>query len=232
MAKTTHAAPETEAPPIPSFEPKATVSSNGEAPPLLEIPPPDAKVKVSKYARFMASEQVLASTEETSHTCAYGPPPKTAFVRAHPDRSLRIPLLTVVHEVGTKKVHYLLDDALQADSDLEGMTKLVLAVPYITHHQPPKLGIWPISIEHDKNPWIQGALNIIDQITIKWLRMVPIPKRSEYVTKPSTAEFPEPDWSKVPPVIDTWLDMAFGQADWITPENWTDHPLRKLLREG
>jgi hypothetical protein len=57
-------------------------------------------------------------------------------------------------------------------------------------------------------------------------------KRSEYVTKPPGVEFPEPDWSKVPATIDAWLDMAFSQSDWITPENWADHSLRKLLREG
>jgi hypothetical protein len=196
-----------------------------------EIPTPDAKAKVSKYARFMASEQVMAASGETSHTCAYGPPTRTAFVRAHPDKSMRITLLTVVHEVGTKKASYLLDDALQTDPDFEGMTKLVMVVPYVTHHQPPKLGLWPVSID-SRNSWSQGALNIVDQIGFKWLRVVPVVKRSEYVTKPSAVEFPEPDWSKVPATIDEWLDLAFSPSDWITPDNWPDHPLRKLLREG
>jgi hypothetical protein len=54
--------------------------ANGEGNGAADIPAPDAKQKVSKYARFVATEQVTAAATEVSHTCAYGPPPKTAFV--------------------------------------------------------------------------------------------------------------------------------------------------------
>jgi hypothetical protein len=220
----------TAPPPEIDIEPAPSQSdANGSAPP--EIPPADAKAKVSKYARFMASEQVLAASEETAHTCLYGPPPRTSFVRVHPDKSMRITLMTVVHEVGTKKQSYLLHEALQADPELEGMTKMVMVVPYITHHHPAKLGIWPISIEN-RNSWGQSAFNIVDLLEFKWLRVTPVVRRSEYVTKPCAVTFPEPDWSKHPPLIDGWLDLAFGPTDWLTPENWTDHPFRKFLREG
>jgi hypothetical protein len=179
--------PEDEAAKVPP-EPAAT-NGNGVGDGAVDIPEPDAKKTVSKYARFKATEQVKAATEEASHTCAYGPPPRTAFARAHPDKSLRIGLLTVVHEVGTKKTSYLLDDSLQTDPELEGMVKLVMLVPWVTHHQPHKLGIWPISIENERNPWIQSALTIVDAITLKWLRVIPVVKRSEYVTKPDVVGY-------------------------------------------
>jgi DNA N-6-adenine-methyltransferase (Dam) len=70
-----------------------------------------------------------------------GPPPKTSYVRTHPDPSFRQILHVLVHEAGGNKKTYLLDPALRNDPDLEGLTKIVEAVPYITHHRPPKMGL-------------------------------------------------------------------------------------------
>ena len=117
----------------------------------------------------------------------------------------------LVHEVGSKKKTYLIDPGLQTDPDLEGLTKIVMVVPYVTHHKPAKLGLWLISIEHENNPWIQSALNIIEVIKQSWLKVIPVTARGEYITRPPSVPFGEPNWADTPREIDGWLDLAFQE---------------------
>ena len=205
---------------------------NGLDDDITQIPPQDAPSNLSKYARFVASEEIVATKQAKAHACMLGPPPKNSFVRAHPNKALRLNLHILVHEVGNKKKTYLIDPGLQTDPDLEGLTKIVMVVPYITHHKPAKLGLWLISIEHENNPWIQSALNIIEVIEHSWLKVIPVTARGEYITRPPSVPFGEPNWTDTPCDIDGWLDLAFQETDWLTPENWMDHPVRKALRTG
>ena len=215
----------------PPLEPEAA-KGNGLAGDITEIPPSDAPRNLSKYARFVASEEVVAAKQAKAHACMLCPPPKNSYARTHPDNTLRLNLHVLVHEVGNKKKTYLIDPGLQTDPDLEGLTKIVMVVPYVTHHKPPKLGLWPVSIEHENNPWIQSALNIVEALKQQWLKVIPVTARGEYITRPPSVLFGEPNWGGMPGNIDGWLDLAFQETDWLTPDNWTDHPVRKALRTG
>ena len=197
-----------------------------------EIPAPDAPNNLGKYARFVASEEVVSSRQAKAHACMLSPPPKNSFARVHPDNNLRLNLHVLVHEVGNKKKLYLIDPGLQADPDLEGLTKIIMVAPFVTHHKPPKLGLWPVSIEHENNPWIQSALNIIAELQQSWLKVIPVTARGEYITRPPAAHFGEPKWEDTPGHITGWLDLAFQETDWLTPDNWEAHPVRKALRTG
>jgi hypothetical protein len=216
--------------------PKATVKTNSGLAAVetngAMIPPPDAPVVLSKYARFAATEATLASTRETTHVCTWGTPPKNSFIRTHPNPAFRVNLHVLTHEVGNKKKAYLLDPILLSDPDLEGLTKIVQLVPFVTHHRPPKLGLWPIAIEHENNPWIKGALNISVQAKSRWLKVVPVTARGEYITREPPLTFHEPEWDRTPPTIDGWIDLAVQETDWLTPENWEEHAIRKAIREG
>jgi hypothetical protein len=94
-------APAKDAPKAPPLEPEIEVDGNGldgtARPP--EIPPPDAPKKVSKYARFAATEAIVAAAQEQTHNCLWGSPPKTSYVRAYPDPTFCRDLHVLVHEV-------------------------------------------------------------------------------------------------------------------------------------
>ena len=137
-----------------------------------------------------------------------------------------------MHEVGSKKKTYLVHPGLKDDPDLHGYVMVKKAVPYVTHHKPAKKGLWPISVEHSDNTWVRSALNIVEDTAIEWLKVIPMPTLGEYVTRSPSVVFPEPNWAALPPSIFEWLDAAFPEADWLTPDNWADHPVRKALREG
>jgi hypothetical protein len=218
-------------------EPEIEIKGNGLEEGLTIIPPPDAPKKVSKYARFAATEAIVAAAQEQTHNCLWGSPPKTSYVQAHPDPTFCRDLHVLVHEVNGNKKTYLLDPGLLHDPDLEGLTKIVRVVPYITHHKPPKLGLWPLSIEHESNPWVRCAINVIPKIRNEWLKVVSIKARGEYITKKPPVPLDPPDWSRVPDDLDEWLDLVFSEGDWLTTDNWNpreaeEHPVRKAIREG
>jgi hypothetical protein len=137
-----------------------------------------------------------------------------------------------VHEIGSTKKTYLIDPDLLDDPDLEGLTKIIMAVPYATHHNPHKLGLWLVSIGQEGNPWVQSSLNIIEELTRNWLKVIAVKERGEYITRPPAIRFGEPKWESTPATIAGWLDLAFQETDWLTPDNWDEHPLRKALRTG
>jgi hypothetical protein len=152
-----------------------------------DIPPPDAPRKLSKYARFAASEETVAAQQGEVHACMLGSPPKNSFVRVPPDRNLCMDLHVLVHEVGSKRKTYLIDPALLSDPDLEGLVRIQKVVPYITHHTPPKLGLWPISVEQEGNTWIRSALHIVEVLRKEWKKV--IPSRSVASTSPDPRQF-------------------------------------------
>ena len=57
---------------------------NGLAGDITEVPPSDAPSNLSKYARFVASEEIVAAKQAKAHACMLCPPPKNSFARAHP----------------------------------------------------------------------------------------------------------------------------------------------------
>jgi hypothetical protein len=193
------------------------------------IPSPDAPRDLSKYARFVVPDEELAATPVKSHTCTWGTPPKAAFIRVHPDQSMRWNLRVFTDEAGSKRKTYLVDPRMRENYRLQGLLKTVKIFPYVTHHLPPKLGLWPVSIGHAENTWVRSACRIALELEREWLMVIPDIDRGEYLTKPPEAVFPDPDWGSLPGDIAEWLDLAFTEADWITPENWADHPVHKKL---
>jgi hypothetical protein len=64
------------------------------------------------------------------------------------------------------------------------------------------------------------------------MKVVPVKVRGEYVTKDPPLVFHEPEWDRLPDNIDGWLDLAFQESDWLTPDNWASSEVRKSIREG
>ena len=81
MATTTRAT--VTEPKTPPPEPEVVAGpGNGLDEDITKIPPPDAPSNLSKYARFVASEEIVATKQAKAHACMLGPPPKNSFVRA------------------------------------------------------------------------------------------------------------------------------------------------------
>jgi hypothetical protein len=178
----------------------------------------------------VATDVTLAPTHDRVHACTLSTPPKSSFIRAHPDRSFRINVYVLVHEVGGKRQTYLLDPSLLTDPDLEGLTKIIALVPWLTHHKPPKLGLWAVSVEHENNPWIRSALNIIEAARNSWLKI--IPSGGEYITRDPAVTFAEPDWSKTPATIYGWLDLAFRIRTGSPPRTGSSTPFASPSAKG
>jgi hypothetical protein len=199
-------------------------SGNGPIIDSPDIPPPDAPSNLDKYARFIASDAV-AATKGAIAVCSWGTPPKGSFIRTHPQADYYLHLHVLVYEGDGKRKTYLLDPRLLGLPEVEGYTKIVRTVPWITNHG--NIGIWPISIEFDDNPWIKSALNVTSEAQTTWLSAIAAPKQGQYRVQYPSRELGDPDWSQTPQTISGWLDLAISDSAWITDR---DHPVLKRIR--
>jgi hypothetical protein len=137
------------------------------------IPPPDEPNDLDKYARFIASDAVVA-TKGAVAVCSWGPPPKSSFIRTHPSPEFYVHLHVLVLESEGKRRTYLLDPRLLVLPELEGYPKIQRTTPWISEHG--AIGIWPISVELDDNPWVRSALNVTSEAQTRWLAAIAVKK--------------------------------------------------------
>jgi hypothetical protein len=187
-----------------------------------DIPPPDAAKSPSKFARFKVSETIIHSAGEAA-VVEVRKPESGAFFRTHPDPEMYTPVWCFERKVGGKRL-YPIDPALRGLPEIEGMTKQVTFVPYITQFG--GMGVWPIAIEYEELAWIKSALHICEEAKNRWVAAVSVKKQQAYRLQPATKDFGPPPW---PPHLDQdkILELAFRPDEWITDR---DHPALQQIR--
>ena len=188
----------------------------------VDIPPPDAAKKPSKFARFLVKSGVTMTAGEAASVDVHKPE-NGAYFRTHPDESMYEPVHCFEQKVGGKRL-YLIDPALIVLPEIEGMVKSVLLAPYVTQFG--GLGVWPISIEHGEMGWIKSALHICELAKTQWVTAISVKKAQSYRWIVSATDFGEPPW---PANLDRdkLLELAFPESDWILDR---DHDALKRVR--
>jgi hypothetical protein len=209
-------------PPAPSPEPELeTVVGNGLDEDTAKVPPPDAAKAPSKFARFRVDETV-ASTAGEAAVVEVKKPETGVFFQTHNDPEMYCPIHCFEQKAGGKR-YYPIDPSLIGLPEIEGMTKRVLFVPYITQFG--GLGIWPISIDYDDMAWIKSALFICEEAKTRWVAAISVKKQQAYRIQYAAKGFGEPPW---PPLDqDKLLELAFRVEEWILAR---DHPVLQRIR--
>jgi hypothetical protein len=150
-------------------------------------------------------------------------PESGVFFRTHTDPEMYQPVYCFEQKAGGKRL-YLIDPALAGLPEIEGMTKRILFVPYITQFG--GLGIWPISIDYDEMAWIKSALFICDEAKKRWVSAISVKTQQAYRMQPASKDFGPPPWPE-PLNHDRLLELAFREDEWILDR---DHPALQKAR--
>ena len=108
-----------------------------------------------------------------------------------PNRELWEAAYCYERKAGGKRL-YLIDPALCALPELEGMIKRVMFVPYCTQFG--GLGMWPVSVDYDDIPWIKSALHICSEALEHWVSACSVKKQGQYRIQHATKDFGQPPW--------------------------------------
>jgi hypothetical protein len=202
-----------------SEQPRVPPPDMSEAPPPqpngagTSIPSPDAPKNPSKFGRFKVSEKIVATAGEAAVVEAKKPE-NGVFFRTHPDPEMYVPVHCFERRVGGKRL-YPIDPTLSGLPELEGMTKRVMFVPYITQFG--GMGVWPISIDYEELAWIKSALHICDEAKSQWVSAISVKKQQAYRLQPASKDFGPPPW---PPQLDQ--DKILELASVRTNGSWIE----------
>lgn len=174
-----------------------------------------ARLRLSQdFSALAPTLAVLASVPVTK-------PPKTGFVRVHPDGERQ--LQAMVLHLKDAGEFYLIDPDIQG-AIAEELTPMVLFQAVTREGQ---VFIWPVPLpgpDGRHNPWHKAALIAAETAKTRWVRVTANMGRGSYDVRAAVADYGEPEWPEKS--FHELLNFAFGDKFIAS----LDHPVLRKLR--
>jgi hypothetical protein len=138
------------------------------------------------------------------------------FFRVCPDLSYRLSPAGII-ELKEERETYLVAPTMA--KELQGEYAAATLFTAITRQD--VLFIWPVKLpgpDGKSNPWHQSAAKAVECATSCWIRMKSNMYLGAYETFEATGNYPDPDWSMLPPFQEL-LEIAFRGRIIGTPDH-------------
>jgi hypothetical protein len=180
---------------------------------------------------FSMSELALTQDFDTAigletrvHTVSVKKSTKMTYVRVHPSPEFRMPLATLVDEMG--EMYAVHPKVLYAVADEAKPTMLYTAID-----DSGNVFLYPVGLpgaDGSTNAWWQSGHAAAATAQKEWVRIVAVKSAGHYVTKAAKVDKGEPKWPEKS--FEELLNMAFADGRLIDS---MDHPvMRKLNGEA
>lgn len=209
----------------------STTTTNAPVPAESLRLPTAAPAQKPAAGGFSMSELALTQDFDTAigletriHTVAVKKPTKMTYVRVHPSPEFRMPLATLVDEMG--EMYAVHPKVLHAVADEAKPTLLYTAID-----DSGNVFLYPVGLpgaDGSSNAWWQSGHAAAATAQKEWVRIVAVKTAGHYVTKAAKVDKGEPKWPEKS--FEELLNMAFADGRLIDS---LDHPLiRKLNGEA
>jgi hypothetical protein len=176
--------------------------------------------KASKAAQAAKKHKSAPVGKREQATYPIMRPPKSKFVRVHPDEAYRQYNVPVLEDPDTNDL-YFMDESLQVPEFILATVRRVNLYAAQTHDH--SIFLW--AVKQSDTPWYKAAPRAVSTAVNKWVAVRARKAANTYDLTTPIDTIPEPDWSSLPS-FDEMLDTAFDDHA-IT---YLEHPLLKKLQ--